>query len=775
VSLLAEYVISLAYRIDPQSFERVNQYIRQVKKAAQDSGDGADAAARELNRSLQHQTRATQQWASSTVPAISGAITRHVNMITTSVIGLAASYMGGRAFSRMSTDLTELNNASLRTGASVQGYRALELAFIKIGGTAADAHGSIEGLSKAFRDPVGAAWAKSMGVTATDMAAAVPQLERFFRSVPEFVAVQFGEKVGLNADWVHLIRSGKLASEYRSADQFVRSFGINQDRAAQNAQHMTSEWAKFGTAAEILRDAFFGGTFGSGGGLLGGINNWLQGGAGKQLGVTFTNLGNEVGKFITTEGLRFGNWINDNLRVAPEKRDWAGFVDIFRNIGTGWGQIKTDVTEYMRIGSEINAWLQTNLGLVQGTKREWDAIVSAVKWYGEHAQKNNEFYEGEGGKKLVGPNALDSIIEWFKGKGKGTEADPSSTGRAWVDPPDKKLKDAAEDLKDAAKDLKGGTGGFWNRVLELIGAGGGGGAGGFGAGIGGGLAGAGGGGGMMARARRALGGGGGDMDAPPGGGLSNAGTRGHNPGRLRDKQAELQQGMEYLTKTRGWTREGAASFLAQAWHESAQTLSPTIEGDKNLGAPGSLGRAYGAFQHRLDRQAKLRDYYAKHGVSWMSNLAFASQEAERRDPSWKNIGSTYEGNLAGKRFEGYAGGLQSQRQMTANTILGMTSGASRTPVLAGAAPILGMVGRSPRTPLPAGTATPAFDRVHGEARPLAPSPSSVANDNSRSLEISPTFNTNITAGDVPAAQSRFHRTHEALMGDLMIKGRGEWR
>ena len=124
----------------------------------------------------------------------------------------------------------------------------------------------------------------------------------------------------------------------------------------------------------------------------------------------------------------------------------------------------------------------------------------------------------------------------------------------------------------------------------------------------------------------------------------------------------------------GWTPEAAASAVGQFVEESS------VKSDGPLGDTGRFGRgddaAHGMAQWRGARYRALKKFAEARKKPWTdfdTQVDFFNEERKGRsgaERNWHKETDIGRGNRIGKMFEGYAGGLQAQRERHARGLLG---------------------------------------------------------------------------------------------------------
>ncbi|SFJ67862.1 phage tail tip lysozyme [Methylobacterium brachiatum] len=150
------------------------------------------------------------------------------------------------------------------------------------------------------------------------------------------------------------------------------------------------------------------------------------------------------------------------------------------------------------------------------------------------------------------------------------------------------------------------------------------------------------------------------------GGVFDDGPRIAGQGAVRGgTDARAQRAMARLI-ARGWTPEAAATAVGQAVEESGVRSDGPLGDTKRFGTGDDA--AHGMFQWRGGRFRELKRFAEARGVPWTdfdAQVDFFDQERKGRsgaERNWHSERDLNRGNRIGKLFEGYAGGLQAQRE-----------------------------------------------------------------------------------------------------------------
>lgn len=226
------------------------------------------------------------------------------------------------------------------------------------------------------------------------------------------------------------------------------------------------------------------------------------------------------------------------------------------------------------------------------------------------------------------------------------------------------------------------------------------------------------------------------------------------------QQGREQRAMARLI-ARGWTPQAAATAIGQAVEESG------VRSDGPLGDTARFGTgdaaAHGMFQWRDGRFRALKKFAEARGTHWQdfdTQVDFFDQERKSRsgaERDWHKVTDLGQGNRVGKMFEGYAGGLQAQREAHARRLLGQYQ---RSPAPA-PAPVVAP------PPMPRGFNPGSFDVNRLGAAPLG---SSTVNNNA-GAQVKMEHNTTIKidgAGDPASVGSAVERA-QGRANDLSLR------
>lgn len=173
--------------------------------------------------------------------------------------------------------LDKLYWASQRTGATVNGIKALGYAASQTGSSAEAAQNSLEGLARFMRTNPGAeGFLNRLGVQTRDASGRMRDMSSIFTgvgqklsSMPYYRANQYAQMLGIDESTLMAMRRGMsgFTAEYQS---MMQKTGFNADKAAQQSNKFMTSMRNFVSLLGILRDKV-----GSNlaGGLSGTLNN----------------------------------------------------------------------------------------------------------------------------------------------------------------------------------------------------------------------------------------------------------------------------------------------------------------------------------------------------------------------------------------------------------------------------------------------------------------------------------------------------------------------
>ncbi|MCJ2120664.1 phage tail tip lysozyme [Methylobacterium sp. J-001] len=170
------------------------------------------------------------------------------------------------------------------------------------------------------------------------------------------------------------------------------------------------------------------------------------------------------------------------------------------------------------------------------------------------------------------------------------------------------------------------------------------------------------------------------------GGVADDGPRVAGQGAVPKGADERAQRAMARLIARGWTPEAAASAIGQAMEESSVRSDGPLGDTKRFGTGDNA--AHGMFQWRAERFRALKQFAEKRGVPWTdfdAQVDFFDQERKHRsrdEREWHLETDVGRGNRTGKKFEGYDGPLQAQRERHARRQLELyRRGGTRIPAV----------------------------------------------------------------------------------------------
>ena len=173
----------------------------------------------------------------------------------------AAALSVTQAVAAIAASLESLYFASQRTGASVEGIKAFSFAVEQMGGTAAEARGSLENLGRFLRtNPGGEGFIQSLGVSTRnakgelrDTTAVLADLGGKLRAMPAFQAASYGSVLGIDERTLMALRAGvgEFSGEYRA---MYAAAGLDAQKAAKDSHAFMVELRTLGGAVDILRE-----------------------------------------------------------------------------------------------------------------------------------------------------------------------------------------------------------------------------------------------------------------------------------------------------------------------------------------------------------------------------------------------------------------------------------------------------------------------------------------------------------------------------------------
>ncbi|MGS2677729.1 transglycosylase SLT domain-containing protein [Citrobacter freundii] len=178
---------------------------------------------------------------------------------------------------KIASGLDQLYWASLRTGATVQGIKAVGYAVSQVGGSADAARGSLESLSRFMRNNPGSeGFLNRLGVQTRDASGKMRDMSTIFTgvgqklsSMPYYRANQYAQMLGIDENTLMAMRRGvgQFSAQYSA---MAKAIGFNANEAAVSSNRFMTSLRAFSEAAGMARDKI-GATLA--GGLVGSMDN----------------------------------------------------------------------------------------------------------------------------------------------------------------------------------------------------------------------------------------------------------------------------------------------------------------------------------------------------------------------------------------------------------------------------------------------------------------------------------------------------------------------
>lgn len=191
--------------------------------------------------------------------AVLKGVTANVLKVGAVVEGAALSIVGFTT--QIANGLDKIYWASQRTGASVQGIKALGYAASQTGASAESAMSSLEGLAGFMRSNPGAeGFLNRLGVQTRDASGKMRDMATIFTgvgqrlsSMPYYRANQYAEMLGLDENTLMAMRRGigQFSGEYTA---MAKAIGYNADVAAVSSNKFMTSLRSFGLMAGMARD-----------------------------------------------------------------------------------------------------------------------------------------------------------------------------------------------------------------------------------------------------------------------------------------------------------------------------------------------------------------------------------------------------------------------------------------------------------------------------------------------------------------------------------------
>ncbi|HID1030675.1 TPA: transglycosylase SLT domain-containing protein [Enterobacter roggenkampii] len=356
--------------------------------------------------------------------AVLKGVTANVLKVGAVVEGAALSIVGFTT--QIANGLDKIYWASQRTGASVQGIKALGYAASQTGASAESAMSSLEGLAGFMRSNPGAeGFLNRLGVQTRDASGKMRDTAAIFTGVgqklnnmPYYRAKQYAQMLGIDENTLMAMRRG-LGDFNAQYSAMAKAIGFNADAAAKSSNRFMTSIREFGLMAGLARDKI-GSSLTDG--LAGSIDRLR-----KQILDNFPKI-----EKVVTAVVKGILWLGDVVgRVVYRLIQAAG------DISDWWGHLDSDSKKLLEtLGAIVVAWRLLNSAM-------W---ASPVTWVLGLAAALLLLYDDyktwkEGGK---------SLIDWSKWEG-----------------PINNAKDAIKWIRDKLLGLKDAAGG-WQNVMEGV-------------------------------------------------------------------------------------------------------------------------------------------------------------------------------------------------------------------------------------------------------------------------------------------------------------------
>ena len=162
---------------------------------------------------------------------------------------------------KIASGLDTLYWASQRTGATVQGIKAIGYAVSQVGGSADAARGSLESLARFVRNNPGAeGFLNRLGVQTRDASGNMRDMSAIFTgvgqklsSMPYYRANQYASMLGIDENTLMAMRRGigGFTGQYSA---MAKAIGFNADQAAASSNRFMTSLRSFGEMASMARD-----------------------------------------------------------------------------------------------------------------------------------------------------------------------------------------------------------------------------------------------------------------------------------------------------------------------------------------------------------------------------------------------------------------------------------------------------------------------------------------------------------------------------------------
>lgn len=198
------------------------------------------------------------------------------NAIKTGLAVEAAALSVVAYTAKIASGLDTLYWASQRTGATVQGIKAIGYAVSQVGGSADAARGSLESLARFVRNNPGAeGFLNRLGVQTRDASGNMRDMSAIFTgvgqklsSMPYYRANQYASMLGIDENTLMAMRRGigGFTGQYSA---MAKAIGFNADQAAASSNRFMTSLRSFGEMASMARDKI-------GSNLAGGLSGSLD-------------------------------------------------------------------------------------------------------------------------------------------------------------------------------------------------------------------------------------------------------------------------------------------------------------------------------------------------------------------------------------------------------------------------------------------------------------------------------------------------------------------
>ncbi|EBY2763016.1 lytic transglycosylase catalytic [Salmonella enterica subsp. enterica serovar Gaminara] len=356
--------------------------------------------------------------------AVLKGVTANVMKVGAVVEGAALSIVGFTT--RIANGLDKIYWASQRTGASVQGIKALGYAASQTGASAESAMSSLEGLAGFMRNNPGAeGFLNRLGVQTRDASGKMRDTAAIFTGVgqklnnmPYYRAKQYAQMLGIDENTLMAMRRGMngFTADYQS---MLQKTGFNADKAAVQSNKFMTSMRGLTSLFGIMRDK---------------IGSNLAGGLAGSLDILRRRILDNFPKIeeTLTKVIKGVIWLaNAFTRMAWRLIQGAGSVIDW------WKRLDDGSKNLLKIfGALLVAWRLLNASFLKSPIGLITTLILAIGLLYDDYQTWKE-----GG---------DSLIDWEK----------------WQ-PAIDKAKDAMVWLRDHLLELKDSVGG-WQKSLELL-------------------------------------------------------------------------------------------------------------------------------------------------------------------------------------------------------------------------------------------------------------------------------------------------------------------